>query len=326
MDFQQTILSVKKEVERELLRFFQQKRMGAQRVDKNLLPIVDQIADSTLRGGKRTRAFLVWLGHRSVIPAHAGIQSIKDWIPDQVGDYALLHAMMALELFHSFCLIHDDIMDQDRQRRGGLSVHEFFRINALTRQRITPRNAKHFGTSMAILAGDLALVWVDELMQEVKSQEFPRSGIPLCGTKVKNEKTAQCVGPLEIYQHMKEEVAFGQVLDVAKQSGYAEIAQGKINELKTAWYSVVRPLQLGAVLAGADQDHLNGLADFGVPVGKLYQLKDDQMDGDADAATFQRESKRLTKAATGALEKLIVTDGTKPLFADLVKFVIERQS
>lgn len=257
---------VKIAIEKELQQFFATKRNEAEHVDASLTSLVDAIAEFTLRPAKRLRPHLVQLAFSSF---HS--QPITN-------NQQLISAMLAVELFHTFVLIHDDIMDQDETRRGGPTMH------------------KMLGTNMAILAGDLVLVWADECISKVQSRK----------SKVES-----------IYQHMKEEVMYGQVLDIAKHKD-----QDKINELKTAWYSVVRPLQIGAALAGATEQTLSALADYGVPVGKLFQLKDDLMDKEISQDDFNKKIIPLQKQVDRALGAF--SDAGQ--LSEFAGFVLERTS
>ena len=184
---------------------------------------------------------------------------------------------------------------------------------------------------MAILAGDLAFAWADELMSEATwlSLRAKRSNLnkkEIAASSHMGGIPRNDISAWGLYQTMKEEVIYGQSLDVLSQFGQAVIPQNKINELKTAWYSVVRPLQIGAALAGGDQNHLNDLAAFGVPVGKLFQLKDDQMDGDVAISVFASESERLMAQSQAALGKISMSEQSGQLFGELITFVLMRTS
>lgn len=302
MDFHTILENVKIETEKDLTRFFQEKKVAMKDVDPHVVPVVEHIADFTLRGGKRMRAFLCWLGYSSMLNE---INSSPD-TKYQILNTKLLDVMVSLELFQSFALIHDDIIDKDTTRRGGPTVHEMFNSKSETRNPASPAggsktDATHFGTSMAILAGDLVLAWADEQMNKT------------------NFRAA-----LDLYQHMKEEVILGQSLDVLSQFGQADINKSKIDELKTAWYSVVRPLQIGAALAGGDKNHLENLVGFGVPVGKLFQLGDDHLDGDISTLEFKHESAILKMQSEKALDNLSVPEDWKRMFDSLITFVLTR--
>ena len=119
---------VKKEVDGELNRFFAAKRTEAKSVHPALVELVDQVADVTLRGGKRIRPFLCRVGYAAAISDKRQVTSKAPRV--------LLSAMLGLELFQTFALIHDDIMDADKTRRGGPTIHE------------------QSGVNIAILAGD----------------------------------------------------------------------------------------------------------------------------------------------------------------------------
>ena len=221
--------------------------------------LVDSVAELTMRGGKRTRAFLVWLGH----------ETVKSDKRQETGK-ALVQAMMAVELFQSFALIHDDIIDGDTTRRGGPTVH------------VT------LGVSLAILAGDLALVWADELMGKA--------------------------GEMSIYTRMKQEVIFGQSLDVMEEHMKIGISKQLIDVYKTAWYSVIRPLQIGAAIAGADEKTISSFVPYGLVVGQAYQLRDDFLDGAISEEEFQKKAK-----------KLVVPKSATILFTDFARYVLTRE-
>ena len=230
--------------------------------------LVDSVVEFTMRGGKRTRAFLVWLGHQAVSCQLSAVSP------------KLLSAMMAVELFQSFALIHDDIIDGDTTRRGGPAVHV------------------KLGVSLAILAGDLALVWADELMGRVSAK-----GGPASGWKSEN-----------IYQAMKQEVIFGQSLDVMEEHMKIGISKELIDVYKTAWYSVIRPLQIGAAIAGADEKTIASFVPYGLVVGEAYQLRDDFLDGAISEKEFQKKAK-----------KLVVPKSATILFTDFARYVLTRE-
>lgn len=281
MTFQEALAGAKKEVERGLVAFFVKKRQEAKQVSPHCLMLVDSVAEFTMRGGKRTRAFLVWLGYQTAAENTPDVKAISHT------SGVSLHAMLAIELFQSFALIHDDIIDEDTVRRGGPTVHE------------------QLGVPMAILAGDLALVWADELMGRVKSQKL----------KVKSE---------DIYQAMKQEVIFGQSLDVMKKQKKIGISKQLIDVYKTAWYSVIRPIQIGAVIDGADEKTLESFIPYGLAIGEGYQLRDDFLDGDIEKHDFDRRAAELKKRAFQAIKKIKMSESATILFIDFIHFVFDR--
>ncbi|MGA3527366.1 polyprenyl synthetase family protein [Melissospora conviva] len=194
-----------------------------------------------LSGGKRLRPLFCYWGWRG-----AGE-------PD--GDPIVI-ASAALELFHAFALIHDDIMDSSEQRRGEPSVHRLFAdLHVQSRWRGDPES---YGQSTALLAGDLCAAWADQMFHE-------------CGLRPE-----QVHRGYNVFAAMRTEVIAGQYLDLAAgmREGSVEGAL-KVIRMKTARYTITRPLQIGAALAGAQPAVLEALAAFGDPLGDAFQLRDD---------------------------------------------------
>ncbi len=202
-------------------------------------------------GGKRVRPLLCVLGWRA-----AGGSGLTRPV---VGVAA------ALEMFHVVALIHDDLMDGSATRRGRPAVHRQLaeRLGAgLPRDR-----AERLGESAAILAGDLALTWSDELLHTSLTPDRLAAVLPLVGA-------------------MRAEAVHGQYLDVTaagRREGGVPLAL-RIARYKTATYTVERPLHIGATLAGAPAELLEGLSAYAVPTGEAFQLRDDLLGafGDPD--------------------------------------------
>ncbi len=219
-------------VNRELKKFFKAKKQGFLKIDARSGVLIDQIADLTLRGGDRIRPYFCWVGYQV-----AGGNEMKDILP----------ALLALELFQSFALIHDDIMDHATTRRGGLTIHAYFTQN--------PRTQAQAG-SFALLAGDLCAQWAQELMDRLSLDVSRQSA-----------KTT--------FHSMVEEVICGQTVEMwgMKLENKSEIL--RMYEMKTASYCVEKPLIMGAILGGANQALIRALSQFGRRVGLAFQLKDD---------------------------------------------------
>ena len=219
--------------------------------------------------------------------------------------------MLGLELFQTFALIHDDIMDADKTRRGGPTIHE------------------QSGVNIAILAGDLVLTWADEQIEKVV--RYSSSDPDLIGGVEKFSTSSNNIHVLALYQQMKEEVIYGQTLDVMRSIGADGIEKSRADELKTAWYSVVRPLQIGSSLAldsrlRGNDSILQAWERYGVAVGKLFQLRDDVLDGAVTEEACAKEAKDLRKQALAALEPLETSDEVKQLLVDFIQFVQSRNS
>src|SRR3989344_3332312 len=180
---------------------------------------------------------------------------------------AILYASAALELLHAFALIHDDIIDKADLRRGEPSVHKAFEY--FHKNRKFKGSSQKFGIDTAILVGDLALSFADELLN---TAPFPAERI----RRAKN-----------YYDLMKKQVIYGEYLDVLapNKGGVSEKDLLTILEYKTAKYTIERPLHIGAALAGSDEENFKVFTDYGVPLGQAFQIQDDIM------GTFSSEGK-----------------------------------
>lgn len=218
--------------------------------------ILDE-ATQFLQGGKRFRAQFAILGYRAVQPL-----DVAGDVDTEFG--AILDAACALELFHAAALIHDDIIDRSDTRRGRPATHRSFA--ARHRSEGLRGDADHFGVASALLVGDLLQSWADELMQAA------------CAAVDRDRGDRARVH----FNRMRSEVALGQYLDVLEeqQPSFADHSEQlerstRVLVYKSAKYSVEAPLLVGAALAGAQSEQEAPLADFGLPVGVAFQLRDD---------------------------------------------------
>jgi geranylgeranyl diphosphate synthase type I len=194
-----------------------------------------------LAGGKRLRPTFCYWGWRG-----AG-----------GGDAAeVVTAAAALELFHAFALIHDDIIDGSDRRRGEPSVHRRFAdVHARSGWR---GDGAALGRSAALLCGDLCAAWAEQMFHE-------------CGLPPSRIHQGYAVLAL-----MRAEVIAGQYLDLVSGVGEGSLASAlSVIRLKAARYTVTRPLQIGARLAGAGAGLCAAYGAFGDPLGDAFQLRDD---------------------------------------------------
>ncbi|WP_316750430.1 polyprenyl synthetase family protein [Streptomyces herbicida] len=169
----------------------------------------------------------------------------------------VVKAAASLELFHAFALIHDDVMDDSDTRRGRPTLHRL--LAEFHRHRRIPGHAERCGIHAAVLLGDLALAWSDEM--------FHTAGL----------SPAQIRAARPLLDTMRGEVMLGQYLDLlATGRPIGEIGHAlTISRFKTAKYTVERPLHIGAALAGAGRTILDALTAYALPVGEAFQLRDD---------------------------------------------------
>lgn len=165
-------------------------------------------------------------------------------------------AAAALELFHAFALIHDDILDGSDRRRGEPSVHRLFAdLHARSSWRGDP---EAYGRNTALLCGDLCAAWSDQMFHE-------------CGLS-----TEEVHRGYSVFALMRTEVIAGEYLDLVSGVGDGSVASAlTVIRMKAARYTVTRPLQIGAALAGAEPELIAALGEFGDPLGDAFQLRDD---------------------------------------------------
>jgi geranylgeranyl diphosphate synthase type I len=212
-------------------------------------PELDDAAETTaefvLSGGKRLRPAFCYWGWRGT------------GTPD---NDELVNAAASLELLHACALIHDDVMDGSDTRRGRPAVHR--RFAELHQASGWTGSSEAFGVSAAILLGDLCLVWADQMFTE-------------CGLDAATVRRAAGV-----YAEMRVELMAGQYLDVLAAALPANAADAteralRVARYKSAKYTIERPLHLGGVLAGADEELLAAYSAYGLPLGEAFQLRDD---------------------------------------------------
>jgi len=226
-------------------------------IDPALAEAGDALVEANV-DGKRLRPALVCWAHA----AHAtGAGGANDADGDGPADWdravrAVLGPAVALELVHSCALIHDDVIDRSDTRRGRPSLHARF---AAQHDAGWTGTAADHGRSVAILLGDVALVAADAhlLRADVEPDALRRAH--------------------DAFTRLRIEVMAGQFLDVdAAARGHAGRERAlRIATLKSGRYSVARPLELGALLAGADDATARALRDVGDPLGVAFQLGDD---------------------------------------------------
>jgi geranylgeranyl diphosphate synthase type I len=212
------------------------------KLDPELELICGEIAGLVQANGKRLRPAFVYWGYRATSAEH---------------DESVLWPAAAVELLHTFALIHDDVMDRSPMRRGRPAVHES--LAAAHRTEGLLGNSTWFGISGAILAGDLAFVWADQLMD---SADLDRAALDRAR---------------RVFTDLRVEVMAGQYLDLQLASfpRASEDDALRVALLKSGRYTVTRPLQLGAAIGGSDELLDAALCAFGDAIGLAFQLRDD---------------------------------------------------
>ncbi|MBQ0117485.1 MAG: polyprenyl synthetase family protein [Flavobacterium sp.] len=163
-----------------------------------------------------------------------------------------IHAAVAVELFHNFSLIHDDIMDDAPLRRGNQTVHEKWDVNT------------------GILSGDALLIIAYKFFEQYEPATFQKLAKLF-------SKTA-----LEVCEGQQLDVDFETREDVAIPE-YIQMIQYKTAVL------VAAAMQMGAIVAKTTEENAALIYEFGINLGLAFQLQDDYLDCFGDPLTFGKQ-------------------------------------
>ncbi|CAN5450458.1 polyprenyl synthetase family protein [soil metagenome] len=203
--------------------------------------IAGEVLSDFVDGGKYVRSTFMYLG----------------WLCGAEEDAAALRASASLELLHAFALMQDDVMDESGLRRGRPSAHVLF--GQWHRDRGLTGSSERFGESAAVLLGDLCLVWAGKMLRE--------SGIDADALARARPR----------YDDMCIELAVGQFADLVNDSQSFPTLEEVLDVLrrKSGNYTVRRPLEIGAAMAGCAPQILDALGGYGAAIGEAFQLRDD---------------------------------------------------
>lgn len=240
------IQMVKADVERELGLFFDHKIAEASKIEAQYKRLLTEMKKYYLNGGKRLRPFLAYLGYR----IGGGAASGKEY-------QRFIQIAAALEMYHQFALIHDDVMDRDTRRHNAPNLQGVYeRFYGRT---ATPEIATHHAQNASLLAGDIALGFTFEMLMNAPLESEIRDRLQRELLKL----------------HFS--LAGGQFLDdvavLHKDLNVRKIR--KIYYYKTARYTVIFPLHFGGLIAGANDTILAILERYGQHAGIAFQIVDD---------------------------------------------------
>lgn len=230
-------------VEIELTQFMRDQSAYLLSISAELQPVSSALSSFLLDSGKRLRPLF----------AYAGMKSAGGSLTPTT-----TKAISCLELLQACALIHDDLMDGSDTRRGKPSIHRHF--ESIHVQDELEGFAPAYGLASAVLLGDLALVWSNQLLNT--------SGI----------STDELRRVMPIFDEMRVELMAGQFLDIHEQTQKnTDLDRSmKIARYKSGKYTIERPLHMGALLAtDAAPALLTALSDYGLPLGEAFQFRDD---------------------------------------------------
>jgi geranylgeranyl diphosphate synthase, type I len=261
-------------VDGELTRFVAEQREAMAGHGSAVAALFAELERVIGSGGKRLRPVFCCLGHLA-----AGAEV----------DDRCIRAAAALELLHTFAIVHDDVMDRSPSRRG--SPASWVHLAERHRAADWVGDPGGYGLAAAVLAGDMALVLADRA---------------LLGSGFPPERLLPALGR---YDRMRVEVVAGQFLDVvaAHRGSAGEAEARRIAVLKSGGYTVEAPVHIGAILGGAGERLVASLSRYGVALGEAFQLRDDVLGvfGDPAVTGKDRDSDLREGKRTVLLEKAI---------------------
>lgn len=210
------------------------------------LPKISPLAELFVKanaGGGRLRGVLILLGHET-----AGGKNLKE----------AAKAAVALEIFQTSILAHDDVMDKSELRRGIPTLYRA--IAGWHKKNKMLSESMHFGASQAVNLGSVGFFLASEILAQTK---FPAEN---------KLKAISAFNNLIVY------TALGQILDItipALRGPREEEDVLAVERYKTAQYTAVGPLCMGAYLAGASKNLIKNLTLFGENLGIAFQIQDD---------------------------------------------------
>lgn len=227
--------------------FFSKQKKIASQVSPVALDMAERY--ESYIGGKRLRGALTKIGYDLF-----GGQQKAD----------ILKVSSIIELIHGFALMHDDIYDEDEIRRNNPAMHiQYQQVFEKSNANSKKRNKELYGISMATNLGDIGSYY---------------SNLVLLDTDFDAEFKLRFLRRLS---EIVIQTVYGQAMDITFELDKVPSEEKVmwVHEKKTAWYTVPGPLQYGALLAGVEEndERYTALADFGVPVGIAFQLRDDEL-------------------------------------------------
>lgn len=215
-----------------------------------------------IRDGKRIRPYIAFLTY-----SRFGGKNKK----------TVIELLVFLEIFHYFCLIHDDIMDNSLKRHGVRTIHN------------------KFGISQAILIGDYAFAWSWEIINKASlDQKQPKQ-------------------LLNLFSEMIEEVFMGQAADTysSKKKIVSDNLIMKKTLYKTAGYSFTKPMLIGLILAGEyKNENIIFCEKLGKNLGLAYQLQDDILDITSDFEGNKTSLSDISEGMHTIFSNYVIKNGT----------------
>ena len=242
MEIQAELKHFKSRLDPLIEEFFASIIAGMEKEDDLVAEAIGHVRTIVLSGGKRLRSAFMYYGYLG-----AG----------GTDEERILRTSMSIELIHSFLLIHDDIIDRDEMRHGVETLHK--RYADFGRRYFPVQDVEHFGNSIALVMGDMLYSHGNNIIFQ---SGFPLERVFAALSRLQDIVSFTVVGQArDIYMEYKQEATETEILNMYRN--------------KTAKYTVEGPLHLGAILAGASEEHLKHLSAYAIPLGIAFQIQDD---------------------------------------------------
>ena len=276
--FADFLLANKNQVDRQLADFATDQATTAAGTGEALDTISQACSYVLTNGGKRIRPTLVYAAAQAL--GHKGHGTDLD------------HVACALEMIHTYSLVHDDLpaMDDDDLRRGRPSCH------------------KAFNEATAILAGDALQAWAFELLADAPGFNAAQR-VALIKSLAKAAGLQGMVG--------------GQAMDIAATNSNVNLQQlQSMHAFKTG--AIIRAaLTMGGIAATASAEQLSALDTYGTHIGLAFQVVDDILDVEGNAETLGKTQGKDSKANKPTYVSLMGLDGAKKESQRLLQAALE---
>ncbi|MBI2338059.1 polyprenyl synthetase family protein [Candidatus Daviesbacteria bacterium] len=296
MDFEKYLKESVKATDKEIERILNKQLNEAGEIDKKLVPLLFAFIKSC-RGGKRIRGALVVLGYQLGMSFWGGAEATtpesRSWMRSPRRPYQddIYKVAAAYEILHSAVLIHDDIIDQSPLRRDQPALHQALGGN-------------HYALSQAISLADYGFFLSFKLISE---SDFP---------------TDYKISALKLFSQIMMNTAWGELLDLEDTDPLI------VMKFKTACYTIAGPLQLGAILAGANEEKIRIFGQFGEKLGIAYQIRDDILDNETDniekLESAGKAAEKYTKQALNLLSDITKDENMSKLLEQMGEYLVKR--
>jgi geranylgeranyl diphosphate synthase, type I len=245
MSFKIQLSDFKSEFDNQIKNYLEERVQEAAAINPAASFNLQDLNRFILAGGKRIRPALAYFGYLSC----GGKEQSSIF---EIG--------ISLELFHSFALIHDDIIDRSLLRRRVPTMEAIYREHFQSQTK--PEEINHAALSAALLGGDYAHTLADQIINNLDAPAAAKTQVS------------------KLYYDMQFELVAGQI-DDCFGVGFTPLPKlkesqvARMLECKSGNYSIQKPLLLGALLAGASQTQLEVLSEIGYKLGLVFQIRDD---------------------------------------------------